>query len=53
MTLRAFVGAGLAAMPRVEINEAAAPTTMAAEKLRLFIIMSVFLDCKYDIGCRT
>jgi hypothetical protein len=38
-TLLAFVGAGFAAMPGVEISEAAAPATMAAEKLRLFIIM--------------
>jgi hypothetical protein len=41
--LRAFVGAGFAAMPRVEISEAAAPATMAAEKLRLFIIMICLL----------
>src|SRR5512133_253355 len=34
-TLRAFVA--FAAMPRGEINEAAAPATMAAEKARLFI----------------
>src|SRR5207253_9458273 len=38
-TLRAFVGAGFAAMPRGETSEAAAPAIMAAEKLRLFIIM--------------
>jgi hypothetical protein len=37
--LRAFVTAGVAALPRVEISEAAAPATMAAEKVRLFIIM--------------
>jgi hypothetical protein len=36
-TLRAFVA--FAAMPRGEINEAAAPATMAAEKARLFINM--------------
>jgi hypothetical protein len=38
--LRAFVGAGFAAMPRVEINEAAAPATRAVEKIRLFIVMT-------------
>ncbi len=27
-------------MPRAEINEAAAPATMAAEKIRLFIVMN-------------
>jgi hypothetical protein len=38
-TFRAFVGAAFAAMPRVEMSEAAAPATIAAEKLRLFIVM--------------
>jgi hypothetical protein len=33
-----LIGAGLAAMPRVEISEATAPAAMAAEKERLFII---------------
>jgi hypothetical protein len=37
--LRAFGGAELAAMPRVEISEAAAPAITAVEKVRLFIIM--------------
>src|ERR1700726_3996776 len=32
-TLRALVGAEFAAMPRVEIGEAAAPANMAAEKV--------------------
>jgi hypothetical protein len=30
----------MAAMPRAEISEAAAPATRAAEKLRLLIIMT-------------
>jgi hypothetical protein len=30
-------------MPRVEINEAAAPASSAVEKLRLFIITILFL----------
>src|SRR5882672_6193505 len=38
-TLRAFTGVEFAAMPRVEISEAAAPVKRAAEKARLFIIM--------------
>src|SRR3981081_4067585 len=38
-TLRAFAGVEFAAMPRVEISEAAAPVTRVAEKARLFIIM--------------
>src|SRR4029077_10099152 len=38
-TLPAFAGVEFAAMPRVEISEAAAPVTRAAEKARLFIIM--------------
>jgi hypothetical protein len=37
--LRAFGGAELAAMPRVEISEAAAPAITAVEKVRLSIIM--------------
>jgi len=41
--LRAFSAVAFAVTPRVDINEAAAPTTKAAEKLRLFIIMFVFL----------
>jgi hypothetical protein len=40
--LRAFAGAGIAAMPRVETSDAAAPTTAMAEKVRLLIIMTVF-----------
>src|SRR5258706_2649026 len=40
-TLRAFAGVEFAAMPRVEINEAAAPVTRAAEKARLFIMISL------------
>src|SRR6266702_3285404 len=35
-TLRALVGVAVAAEPRVEINEVAAPATTAAEKVRLF-----------------
>jgi hypothetical protein len=37
--LLAFAGVEFAAMPRVEISEAAAPATRAAEKARLFIMM--------------
>jgi hypothetical protein len=37
--LRAFVEASFAFMPPVEISEAPAPTAMAAEKARLFIII--------------
>src|SRR5580698_5899576 len=40
--LRAFVGAGDAAMPRVEMSEAAAPAMRAAENLRLFMVMLRF-----------
>jgi hypothetical protein len=48
--LRAFGGAALAAMPRVEISEAAAPASRAVEKVRLFIIvMSLpFLRSAYE-----
>ena len=45
-TLRAFGGVAFAAMPRVEISEAAAPVSRALEKVRLFIIMIVFLHRK-------
>jgi len=38
-TLRACVGGESAAMPRVEISEAAAPATRAADRVRLVIIM--------------
>src|SRR6202007_79553 len=38
-TLRAFAGPAFAAVPRVEISEAAAPASRAVEKVRLFIIM--------------
>src|SRR5487761_1989030 len=38
-TLRAFAGAGVAATPRTETSEAAAPATRVAEKVRLFIII--------------
>jgi hypothetical protein len=37
--LRAFGGAGFAAMPRADISEVAAPATRAVENARLFIIM--------------
>jgi len=37
--LRAFVGEGIAAIPRVEISEAAAPATKATEKARLLIVI--------------
>src|SRR5882762_3159538 len=40
-TLRAFAGVEFAAMPRVEISEAATPVTRAAEKARLFIMISL------------
>jgi hypothetical protein len=40
--LRAFGGAEVAAMPRVEISDAVAPASTAVEKVRLFIIMTVF-----------
>jgi hypothetical protein len=43
-TLRAFGGVVFAAMPRVEISEAAAPASSAVEKVRLFIII-VYLLC--------
>ena len=33
-------------MPRVEINEAAAPVSRVVEKVRLFIIMILFLNPK-------
>src|SRR5712672_3617813 len=45
-TLRAFSGVAFAAMPRVEISEAAAPVSRAVEKVRLFIIMILFLHRK-------
>ena len=44
-TLRAFSAVAFAAMPRVEINEAAAPSRVV-EKTRLFIIMILFLHRK-------
>jgi hypothetical protein len=37
--LRAFVGAGLAAIARVQISDAVVPTSSAVEKKRLFINM--------------
>jgi hypothetical protein len=37
--LRAFVGEGIAAIPRAETSEAAAPATIAAERARLLIAM--------------
>src|ERR1700722_8887678 len=43
-TLRAFSAVAFAAMPRVEINEAAAPASRVVEKTRLFIIMMLFLS---------
>src|ERR1700689_3399806 len=42
-TLRALVGVAVAAMPRVDVNEAAAPATRAAEKERLLMIMGIHL----------
>ena len=39
-TLRAFVGVVVAAMPRVESSEAAAPASRAVEKARRLIMMS-------------
>jgi hypothetical protein len=50
--LRAFGGAAFAAMPRVEISEAAAPVSRAVEKVRLFIIvMSIpLLRSAYEAG---
>jgi hypothetical protein len=44
--LRAFGGVAFAAMPPVEISEAAAPVTRVVEKVRLFIIMILFLHRK-------
>jgi hypothetical protein len=41
-TLRAFVGEGIAAIPRAETSEAATPATRVAEKARLLIAM-IFL----------
>src|SRR5262249_550087 len=38
-TLRALVGEGIAAIPRAEISEAAAPATRATEKARLLIVI--------------
>jgi hypothetical protein len=40
-TLRAFVGPAAAARARVDVNEAAAPATRAAEKVRLLINMGL------------
>src|SRR5215208_5798991 len=50
-TLRAFVGVTLAAMPRVESSEAAAPASSAVERARRLIIMSTpsFVHWKYDL----
>jgi hypothetical protein len=45
-TLRAFVGAAFAVMPRVPISEAVAPVSRAVEKVRLFIIMILSLHRK-------
>src|SRR2546430_2270913 len=45
-TLRAVSGVAFAAMPRVEISEAAAPVSRAVEKVRLFIIMILFVQRK-------
>ena len=45
-TLRAFSGVAFTAMPRAEINEAAAPVSRVVEKVRLFIIMILFLNPK-------
>src|SRR6202045_2884713 len=49
-TLRAFSGVAFAAMPHVEINEAAAPASRVVEKMRLFIIMILFLHRKGELG---
>jgi len=38
-----LVGVAVAAMPRVAVNEAAAPATSAAEKVRLLITMRQLL----------
>src|ERR1700722_2615771 len=45
-TLRAFSGVAFTAMPRVKINEAAAPVSRVVEKVRLFIVMILFLKPK-------
>jgi hypothetical protein len=39
-TLRASTGDEIAAMPRLEINEAVAPATKLASKVRLSIVMA-------------
>src|ERR1700722_16627893 len=49
-TLRAFSAVAFAAMPRVEINEAAAPASRVVEKTRLFIIMVLILHRKCLVG---
>jgi len=44
-------GVAFAAMPRVEISEAAAPASRAVEKVRLFIIMmSLPLIMRRDVS---
>src|SRR5258707_2580719 len=43
-TLRALIGAAMAAMPRADVNEAAAPAKRAAENVRLLIGMSISLQ---------
>jgi hypothetical protein len=41
-----FSGVAFAAMPRVAMSEAVAPVSRALEKVRLFIIMILFLHRK-------
>jgi hypothetical protein len=48
--LRAFSAGAFAAMPCVEISEAAAPVSRAVEKVRLFIIMIPVLHRKGEVG---
>jgi hypothetical protein len=36
-----LIGAAVAVKPRVDVNEAAAPATRAAEKVRLLIAMRI------------
>src|SRR5580658_1822580 len=53
--LRALVGVARAAVPRVDVNEAAAPATRAAEKVRLLMPMRISpsLLCRVTYRCAT
>src|SRR5580704_14650486 len=49
-TLRAFGGVAFAAMPRVEISEAAAPASRAVENVRLSIMVSLLCASVVWVG---